>query len=67
MRRDFTQLKDGSTVTLYPNDYNDNYTHPVGAMYVNGFFYIHGAGLKPEYTIDNVVDGFIGYRVQGEL
>jgi hypothetical protein len=64
MRTDFSRLKDGTHVVLYPSTHNDVYTHPVGAMFTNGFFYMHGAGINPEYTIDTVAEFFKGYRLK---
>jgi len=64
IRRQFRNVPDDSVVTLYPNTFNDIHPKPVRATYSNGFFYCHDSRTRePDYTIDNVEEFFIGYRI----
>jgi len=46
LRTDFQNLRDGQSVTLYPNAANPLHKKPVRATYSQGYFYCDGS--KPE-------------------
>ena len=56
MRTDFQNIKDGTKVTIYPNEENPIHSQPVEATFLGGYFYCRGSNPYegPDYYLGDV-------------